>query len=185
MSLLSGVAALCWPAVLLHTETGKAKFGITENTMTTCVQSVPSQKISSNWCAYPILGLHAGLGSVYAMTSPERGTYVICHCTPLPCTSCHSGAAGLGNEAHPPVLLRGVKKSSAKRYAKPVMMPSSDSGAGSDAGQGQGLGSTSDEEDTFPPSYQPPLAGLMSKGTAQRHMLPHQGRQHYTPSSTC
>ena len=77
------------------------------------------------------------------------------------------------------VLFRGVKKSPAKRYGKPVMMASSDSGAGSDAGQGLGLGagpgSTSDGEDTFPASYQPPFAGLMTKG---RVSCP-------TPNSTC
>lgn len=61
-----------------------------------------------------------------------------------------------------------MKKSSAERYGKPVMVPSSDGGAGPDAGQG----STSDGEgeDTFPASYQPPLAGLMSKGVAQYHL---------------
>ena len=61
------------------------------------------------------------------------------------------------------LLCRVVKKSPAKRYGKPVMVPSSDSAAGSDVGQGQG--STSDgDEDTFPASYQAPLAGLMFKG---------------------
>ena len=65
------------------------------------------------------------------------------------------------------MLFRTVKKSPTARYGKPVMMGSSDSGAWSDAGQG----STSDGEDVFPASYQPPLAGLMSKGE-----LKYQGR---------
>lgn len=79
------------------------------------------------------------------------------------------------------MLFRGVKKSPAKGYGKPVMMASSDSGAGSDAGQGSGLGlgagpgSTSDGEDTFPASYQPPFAGLMTKGRLS----------HPTHNSTC
>ena len=77
------------------------------------------------------------------------------------------------------LLFRSVKKSPAERYGKPVMVPSSDSGAGSDIGQGQeqGLSSTSDGEgeDAFPASYQPPLAGLMSKGRLIYHV----------PSSTC
>ena len=69
------------------------------------------------------------------------------------------------------LLFRGGKKSPAKRYGKPVMVPSSDSGAASDAGQGQGPSSTSDGEgeDAFPASYQPPLAGLMSKGRVMHH----------------
>ena len=62
------------------------------------------------------------------------------------------------------LLCRDVRKSPAKRYGKPVMVPSSDSGAGSDAGQGQACTSDGDE-DTFPASYQPPLSGLMSKGS--------------------
>ncbi|KAL3148684.1 hypothetical protein ABBQ38_014099 [Trebouxia sp. C0009 RCD-2024] len=68
-----------------------------------------------------------------------------------------------------PLPSRYVKKTPAERYGKPMMVPSSDSRAGSDGcqNQGQGLGSASDEEDTFPPSYQPPLVGLMSKGKMQ------------------
>lgn len=70
-------------------------------------------------------------------------------------------------------VIRYVKKTPAERYGKPMMVPSSDSRAGSDGcqNQGQGLGSASDEEDTFPPSYQPPLVGLMSKGMALQHTL--------------
>ena len=73
------------------------------------------------------------------------------------------------------LLFRGGKKSPAKRYGKPVMVASSDGGAGSgtDQGQGQGPSSTSDGEgdDAFPASYQPPLAGLMSKGRLLHHIL--------------
>ena len=53
---------------------------------------------------------------------------------------------------------RTVKKSPRARYGKPVMMPSSESVDESDAGNG------SEGEGAFPASYQPPLAGLMSKG---------------------
>lgn len=84
-------------------------------------------------------------------------------------------------------VIRCVKKSPAERYGNPVMVPSSDSGAGSDACQnhGQGLGSASDEEDTFPPSYQPPLVGLMSKGTALRHTLLQTQTSSHTSSTCC
>ena len=62
------------------------------------------------------------------------------------------------------LLSRVGKKSPAKRYGKPVMVPSSDSGAASDVGQGQSSISDGEGEDAFPASYQAPLAGLMSKG---------------------
>lgn len=55
---------------------------------------------------------------------------------------------------------RSARKASAARYGKPVMMPSSDSIAASDAG----TGTASDAEDTFPASYQAPMVGLMGKG---------------------
>ena len=83
-------------------------------------------------------------------------------------------------------VIRCVKKSPAERYGKPVMVPSSDSGAGSDGcqNQGQGLGSASDEEDTFPPSYQPPLVGLMSKGIALCYTFLQVHTSHM-PKSSC
>ena len=83
----------------------------------------------------------------------------------------HILTSGLAAFLHPMhhllMLLRSVKKSPPARYGKPVMVADSESGAGSDAGQG----STSDGEDIFPASYQPPLAGIISKGK-----LKHQSR---------
>ena len=61
-------------------------------------------------------------------------------------------------QAFGPFICRSGKKSPGARYGKPVMMPSSNSVDESDAGNG------SEGEGPFPASYQPPLAGLMSKG---------------------
>lgn len=58
------------------------------------------------------------------------------------------------------------------RYGKPVIVPSSDSTAASDAGTGTG----SDAEETFPASYQAPLAGLMGKGDSAVSFL-HENTQ--------
>ena len=71
-----------------------------------------------------------------------------------------SGIAAAMFYSTPTGTCRSARKASAARYGKPVMMPSSDSTAASDAG----TGTASDAEDTFPASYQAPIVGLMGKG---------------------